>query len=71
VDAEGFSMFGLRANGFTGVSHDAKRYYHTRRDTADNISEDCIAVSLNICKAAARLFDEKGCPPVGSPSKIS
>ncbi|MDR0531568.1 MAG: M28 family peptidase [Oscillospiraceae bacterium] len=61
VDAEAFSMYGLRANGFTGVSHDAKRYYHTRQDTPDNMNEDCLAVSLNICKAAARIFDEKGC----------
>jgi hypothetical protein len=64
IDSEAFSMYGLRANGFTGVSHDAKAYYHTREDTFDNISEDCLAVSLNICKEAARLFDAKGIPPV-------
>jgi len=57
VDAEAFSMYGLRASGLTGVSHDAKRYYHTRQDTADNMSEDCLAVSLNICKEAARIFN--------------
>ena len=57
VDAEAFSMHGLRSSGLTGVSHDAKRYYHTRQDTADNISEECIAVSLNICKEAARIFN--------------
>ncbi|MDR1735045.1 MAG: Zn-dependent exopeptidase M28 [Oscillospiraceae bacterium] len=63
VDAEGFSMFGLRSNGFTGVSHEAKRYYHTRQDTPDNISEACLGLSLNICKEAVRLFDEKGMAP--------
>ncbi len=60
VDSEAFSMFGLRATGFTAVSHEAKRYYHTRHDTADNIDMDCIALSLNICKEAARIFDQKG-----------
>ena len=60
IDAEAFSMFGLRASGFTAVSHDAKRYYHTRQDTCDNMDEDCLVLSLNICKAAARLFDERG-----------
>jgi len=60
IDAEAFSRLGLRASGFTGVSHEAKRYYHTREDTADNVDIDCIALSLNICKEAARIFDEKG-----------
>ena len=61
VDAEAFSMYGLRSTGFTAVSHEAKRYYHTREDTADNIDGDCLALSLNICKEAARIYDEKGC----------
>ena len=57
VDSEAFSVLGLRASGLTGVSHDAKRYYHTRMDTPDNMDENCLAVSLNICKEAARIFD--------------
>lgn len=60
VDAEGFSMYGLSAAGFCGVNHDAKRYYHTRQDTADNISPECISLSLDICREAARLYNEKG-----------
>ena len=60
VDAEAFSMNGLRATGFTAVSHEAKRYYHTREDTPDNIDPECLALSLNICKEAARLFDATG-----------
>jgi hypothetical protein len=60
IDSEAFSMYGLRASGFTGCSHEAKRYYHTRMDTPDNMDPDCLALSLNICKQAARLFDEKG-----------
>ena len=59
VDAEAFSALGLRASGLTGVSHDAKRYYHTRMDTPDDLDEGCIAVSLNICKEAARIFDAR------------
>jgi len=59
-DCEAFSMYGLRSNGFSGVSHDAKRYYHTRMDTPDNMDPDCLALSLNICKEAARIFDKRG-----------
>ncbi|MCL2298743.1 MAG: M28 family metallopeptidase [Firmicutes bacterium] len=60
LDSEAFSILGLRATGFSAVSHDAKRYYHTRMDTPDNMDPDCLALSLNICKEAARLFDKEG-----------
>lgn len=60
VDAEGFSMYGMRACGFCGVNHNPKRYYHTREDTWTNISEECINLSLDVCLEAARLYDEKG-----------
>lgn len=60
IDAEGFSRLGLLASGFCGVNHDPKTYYHTRLDTADNISEECINLSLDICLEAAKLYDEKG-----------
>lgn len=60
IDAEGFSRLGLLASGFCGVNHDPKTYYHTRLDTADNISEECINISLDICLEAAKLYDEKG-----------
>ena len=60
IDSEAFSVLGLRASGFTAGSHDAKRYYHTRMDTPDNMDPDTLAVSLNICKEAARIFDKEG-----------
>jgi len=60
VDAEGFSRYGIEAVGFCGVNHDPKTYYHTRLDTPDNISEECINLSLDICLEAAELYDSKG-----------
>ena len=60
VDADGFTKYGLRACGFTGVSHDPKTYYHTREDSWDNISPECLELSLDICREAARLYDENG-----------
>ncbi|MCL2494385.1 MAG: M28 family metallopeptidase [Oscillospiraceae bacterium] len=60
MDSEAWTQLGLRANAFGGVSHEAKRYYHTRKDTPDNMDADCLALSLNICKEAARLFDKEG-----------
>ena len=60
VDAEGFSRYGIEAVGFCGVNHDPKTYYHTRLDTADNMSEECINLSLDICLEAAELYDRMG-----------
>lgn len=60
VDAEGFSRYGIESVGFCGVNHDPKTYYHTRLDTADNMDEKCINLSLDICLEAAELYDQKG-----------
>lgn len=60
IDAEAFSREGIRAAGFCGVSHNPQTYYHTRKDTWDNIDHECIELSLKICLEAASLYDEKG-----------
>ncbi|MCL2508638.1 MAG: M28 family metallopeptidase [Oscillospiraceae bacterium] len=60
VDAEAFSRNGLLAAGFNGVNHNPQLYYHTRHDTPDNISPECIELSLKICLEAAELFDKNG-----------
>ena len=60
VDAEGFSRYGIESAGFCGVNHDPKTYYHTRLDTADNMSEECINLSLDICLEAAELYNQMG-----------
>lgn len=60
VDSDGFAQNGLTAAGFCGVNHNPKTYYHTRLDTADNISPECIELSLKICKECAELYDANG-----------
>lgn len=60
IDSEAFTRNGLTAAGFCGVNHNPKTYYHTRKDSWDNINPECIELSLNICKESARLFDEHG-----------
>lgn len=60
IDSESFSRNGLLASGFCAVNHDPKTYYHTRLDTPDNMSEECINLSLDICIEAAKLYDEAG-----------
>lgn len=60
TDAEIFSRYEIEAAGFCGVNHTPKTYYHTRLDTADNVNEDCINMSLDICLEMAELYDSQG-----------
>ncbi len=60
IDSDAFTQEGLEAAGFCGVNHDPKKYYHTREDRWDNISPECIELSLKICKECAELYDSKG-----------
>lgn len=59
TDAEAFSRNGLLACGLGGVDHLPQTYYHTRYDNPDNINEDCMQISLDICLEAARIYDER------------
>ena len=57
TDAEAFSREGLTACGLCGVDHAPQPYYHTRYDTFDNISPECLRRSLDLCLETAALFD--------------
>lgn len=49
---------GMRSTGITGLNHSLEDYYHTRRDTYDNMNEqglaDCYAVTVMVLEK----FDE-------------
>ena len=56
--ARAFAQAGFRAAGITGLNHKLEDYYHTRRDTYDNMNlqglADCYAVSMKVLE----MFDE-------------
>ena len=58
TDSAAFAKAGFRAAGITGLNHALEDYYHTRRDTYDNMNEeglaDCYAVSVKVLEK----FDE-------------
>ncbi len=58
TDSAAFAQAGFRATGITGLNHKLEDYYHTRRDTYDNMNEkglaDCFAVSVKVLEK----FDE-------------
>lgn len=43
TDAAAFSQNGFKSVGITAMDHNLKNYYHTRRDTYDNLDADCLA----------------------------
>ena len=58
TDNAAFSQAGFRSAGITGLNHALEDYYHTRRDTYDNMNleglADCYAVSVKVLEK----FDE-------------
>ena len=58
TDSAAFAQAGFRATGVTGLNHKLEDYYHTRRDTYDNMNEkglaDCFAISVK----ALEMFDD-------------
>ena len=52
TDSAAFAQAGFRATGITGLNHKLENYYHTRRDSYDNMDEkglaDCYAVSVKV-----------------------
>ena len=52
TDSAAFAQAGMRATGITGLNHNLQNYYHTRRDTYDNMNldglADCFAVSVKV-----------------------
>ena len=49
TDAAAFAQAGRRAVGITGLNHNLEDYYHTRRDTYNNMNEE----GLSNCYAAS------------------
>lgn len=55
TDSAAFAQAGFRATGVTGLNHKLEDYYHTRRDTYDNMNlkglADCFAVSVKVLES--------------------
>ena len=49
TDTVGFTQGGFRAGGITGLNHKLENYYHTRRDTYDNMNRQGLADCYAIC----------------------
>ena len=58
TDSAAFAQAGFRATGITGLNHKLEDYYHTRRDTYDNMNAEglagCYAASVKVLE----MFDD-------------
>ncbi len=52
TDSAAFAQAGFRATGITGLNHKLESYYHTRKDSYDNMNidglADCFAVTIKV-----------------------
>lgn len=59
-DAAAISKNGIKAVCIAGQDPKHARYYHNRRDTADNMDRKTFALGVDIALAAAEIFDREG-----------
>ncbi len=60
TDAAAMSQAGVPAAALTAMDPTPAKYYHTRLDTADNLSAQAIDLGVKIALETAFLYDEKG-----------
>lgn len=60
TDAAAMSQAGVPASSFVAMDPTPARYYHTRLDTADNLSAPAIDAGVKIALETIFLYDEKG-----------
>lgn len=57
TDSAAFAQAGFRATGITGLNHKLEDYYHTRRDTYDNMNLEGLANCYAASVKALEMFD--------------
>ena len=58
TDNAAFTQAGFRSTGITGLNHKLEDYYHTRRDTYDNMNPDGLANCFAATVKALEMFDD-------------
>lgn len=58
TDSAAFAQAGMRAAGITGLNHKLESYYHTRRDSYDNMNLDGLAACFAATVKVLEKFDD-------------
>ena len=59
-DAAAFAQAGFRAAMLGGMDPHPAHYYHNRRDSWENMSEECVRAAVEVLIEAIRTYDEEG-----------
>lgn len=59
TDSAAFAQGGYKATGITALNHVLEDYYHTLKDSWDNLDKDCLADCYAISVRCLEKFDEK------------
>lgn len=59
TDNAAFNKAGFRSTGITALDHNLQDYYHTMRDTADNLNPECLADCYAISVRCLETFDRE------------
>lgn len=59
TDNAAFNKAGFKSTGITALDHNLQDYYHTMRDTADNLNPECLADCYTISVKCLENFDKK------------
>ncbi len=57
TDNAAFNKAGFKSTGITALNHELQDYYHTLRDTADNLNPECLADCYAISVKCLENFD--------------
>ncbi len=60
TDATAFTLAGIQAAALCAMDPRPADYYHNRRDSPDNMSQECICKTADILMAAIRRYDQQG-----------
>ena len=58
TDNAAFSQAGFRSTGITALNHTLEDYYHTLRDTYDNLGKECLADCYAVSVKVLEKFDQ-------------
>jgi len=59
TDSAAFTQGGFRSIGVTAMDHNLKDYYHTRKDSFDNLDKECLATTFEVSVECLNIL-EKG-----------
>lgn len=62
TDAAAFTQAGFKSACIGAMDHDLKPYYHTRRDTYDNLDPETLGITLEVALELVQLYDKEGLP---------